>query len=242
MLVAFFGTPWLPPMNAWYSGLIPYPYLLPSQFLIIALYGKICLDFTRGEGFFVRTRPMFGQGVRLFGYLYLASMMVRYIIHMSLYPGSLVRRHHSHRFSLYSRELHHSLWALPQNSLTKPLGAHIPYAYSGTDNDVDRLRSGPALCSLCQAIMEGGRRLGTAQCGELGSRHGLSRRGLSGRRNIPWVFEFARAVYPALALEDNGLHDWIGQLFLVCGRVVRFSDWNSTQMVHDRSVAPTRGI
>ena len=86
MLVAFVGISWLPPMEAWYSGLMPYPYLLPSQFLIIALYSKVCLDFTRGAGFFVRPRPVFGRGVLVFGYLYLASMIVRYIIRMSLYP------------------------------------------------------------------------------------------------------------------------------------------------------------
>ncbi|WP_455388257.1 hypothetical protein [Petrachloros mirabilis] len=86
MLVAFVGVSWLPPMEAWYSGLMPYPYLLPSQLLIIALYSKVCLDFTRGEGFFVRTRPMFGRGILTFGYTYLAAMIVRYLVHMSLYP------------------------------------------------------------------------------------------------------------------------------------------------------------
>ena len=86
MLVAIVGVSWLPPMESWYSGLMPYPYLWPSQFLIIALYSKVCLDFTRGEGFFVRSRPVFGRGVLVFGYLYLASMIVRYIIRMSLYP------------------------------------------------------------------------------------------------------------------------------------------------------------
>jgi hypothetical protein len=86
MLVAFVGVSWLPPMESWYSGLMPYSYLLPSQFLIIALYSKVCLDFTRGEGFFVRPRPVFGRGVLVFGYLYLASMIVRYIIRMSFYP------------------------------------------------------------------------------------------------------------------------------------------------------------
>ena len=86
MLVAFAGVSWLPPMEAWYSGLMPYPYLLPSQFLIIALYSKVCLDFTRGEGFFVRSRPVFGRSVLVFGYLYLTAMIVRYIIRLSLYP------------------------------------------------------------------------------------------------------------------------------------------------------------
>ena len=86
MIVAFLGVSWLPPMEEWYSGLLPYPYLLPSQLLIIALYGKVCLDFSRGEGFFVRTRPVFGRGVLIFGCLYLAAMMLRYILRMTFHP------------------------------------------------------------------------------------------------------------------------------------------------------------
>lgn len=86
MLVAFVGVSWLPPMDSWYSGLMPYPYLLPSQFLIIALYSKVCVDFTRGHGFFVKPRAAFGRGVLVFGYFYFAAMVFRYIIRMSLYP------------------------------------------------------------------------------------------------------------------------------------------------------------
>lgn len=86
MFVAFVGVSWLPPMAAWYSGLMAYPYLLPSQFLIIALYGKVCLDFTRGDGFFVRSRPVFGRGVLVFGYVYFAAMVLRYVLRMYLHP------------------------------------------------------------------------------------------------------------------------------------------------------------
>jgi hypothetical protein len=88
MLVAFVGVPWLPPMEAWYSGLMPYPYLLPAQFLIMALYCKVCVDFTRGHGFFVRSRPVFGRGVLVFGYVYFASMVLRYILRMDLHPDA----------------------------------------------------------------------------------------------------------------------------------------------------------
>ena len=45
----------LPPMEHWYSGLMPYEYLLPAQIaLIVVLMTKICVDFTRRRGFFVR--------------------------------------------------------------------------------------------------------------------------------------------------------------------------------------------
>lgn len=86
MLAAFLGVAWLPPMEAWYSGLMPYPYLLPSQWLIILLYGKICLDFTRGDGFFVRPRPVFGREVLIFGYVYVVAMVLRYLLRMWLHP------------------------------------------------------------------------------------------------------------------------------------------------------------
>jgi len=77
VLVVFFGVTWLPAMEAWMSGLMPYRYLLPAQLVIIVVYGKICLDFTRGTGWFVRTRPAFGRGVLGFGYVYFAVMLLR---------------------------------------------------------------------------------------------------------------------------------------------------------------------
>ena len=86
LLVALGLAPFLPPMKEWFSGLIPYPGLLLSQILIIILYVKICIDFTRNHGFFVVPRRNLGRGLLIFGTLYLAAMVIRYIIRMSLYP------------------------------------------------------------------------------------------------------------------------------------------------------------
>ena len=86
IVVALYAPPFLPPMNEWYSGLIPYGPLVAAQLLIMGLYAKICADFTRGSGYFVHPRPIFGRGVLVFGYLYLASMVVRYVVRMTLYP------------------------------------------------------------------------------------------------------------------------------------------------------------
>lgn len=86
-LVAFLGVAWLPPMEQWYSGLMPYEYLLPSQVLIIVLMTKICVDFTRGRGFFVQPRRFFATGWLWFGWLYLAVMVVRYPVQKALDPG-----------------------------------------------------------------------------------------------------------------------------------------------------------
>lgn len=86
LLVVLDGAAWLPPMKEWYSGLLPYPELLPAQALIILVYGWICVDFTRGRGFWVSTRPFFGRGMLVFAYVYLAAMLVRYALRMVLVP------------------------------------------------------------------------------------------------------------------------------------------------------------
>jgi len=86
MLVAFAGVTFLPPMEEWYSGLLPYPYLLPTQFVIIFLFGKICFDLHRGHGFFAISRPRIGSFLRAFGTIYLVVMVIRYVMRMGLYP------------------------------------------------------------------------------------------------------------------------------------------------------------
>jgi hypothetical protein len=78
-LVAFWGVPWLPPMERWYSGLMPYPLLLPAQLAIIVLMARICSDFTRRWGFFVRPRRFFAVHWLWFGWIYLAGMMLRFL-------------------------------------------------------------------------------------------------------------------------------------------------------------------
>lgn len=85
-LVAFCGVTWLPPMERWYSGLMPYEYLLPSQVLILVLMARICVDFSRGSGFFVQRRRFFAVHWFWFGWLYFAVMVARYPIQALLHP------------------------------------------------------------------------------------------------------------------------------------------------------------
>jgi putative CocE/NonD family hydrolase len=86
ILVALFSVSFLPPMEEWFSGVISYPPLLVSQFLIILLFGKICLDYTRGRGYFTQPRPVLGTWLTVIGSTYLAVMIIRYVMRMSLYP------------------------------------------------------------------------------------------------------------------------------------------------------------
>ena len=79
VLVAFFDVRFLPPMDAWYSGLMPYEYLLPSQIVLIALMTKICVDFTRQQGWFFERKRVLATEWLWFGYVYLAVMIARAI-------------------------------------------------------------------------------------------------------------------------------------------------------------------
>ena len=76
----------LPPMKEWFSGLIPYPWLLAIQIVVIIILGKVCLDFSRRRGFFVTPRRRLGKGLLIFGFVYLTSMILRYILRMAFHP------------------------------------------------------------------------------------------------------------------------------------------------------------
>jgi hypothetical protein len=80
VLVAFFDVTWLPPMERWHSGLMPYGVLLFFQILIIALMLTICVDFTRGRGFFVQPRRFFSVHWVWFAWTYLGVMLARFFI------------------------------------------------------------------------------------------------------------------------------------------------------------------
>src|SRR5207247_11201637 len=85
-LVAAFAVPFLPPMKQWYSGVIPYPILLPVQILIIFLLAKVATDFTRRRGFFVVPRRTMGRLLQWLRYLHCGRMAVRSLLRMALHP------------------------------------------------------------------------------------------------------------------------------------------------------------
>ena len=79
-LVAFFGVHWLPAMDAWLSGLLPYPVLLPVQLAILVAQFRIDRDLWRGRGFFARRRPGASRALQWFACVYALSMVVRFAI------------------------------------------------------------------------------------------------------------------------------------------------------------------
>ena len=85
VLVAFFKVDFLPPMTEWYSGLIPYPVLLPIQIVILIVQAKVSRDIWRDSGFFAIRRPRGGRIICWLSFVYFAGMVLRYVLTMSLH-------------------------------------------------------------------------------------------------------------------------------------------------------------
>ncbi|WP_339749338.1 CocE/NonD family hydrolase [uncultured Rubinisphaera sp.] len=77
----------LPPSPEWFSGLIPYPWLLASQVLILILMARINLGVAREWTWYASQRPTLGRTLLFLGTVYLITMLIRYAIRMSLYPA-----------------------------------------------------------------------------------------------------------------------------------------------------------
>jgi hypothetical protein len=85
-LVAQFGVTWLPAMEHWHSGLIPYSTLLTIQLLMLIVMLKITRDIWRGTGFFALVRPSWSRFLICFSAIYAGSMALRYALTMTFYP------------------------------------------------------------------------------------------------------------------------------------------------------------
>ena len=86
LIVATRAPRWLPPMEQWQSGLLPYSVLVAGQAIVLTLMIWISWDFSRGEGFWVRPRPTLGLAALWWSYLYFGAMVIRYIVRMARRP------------------------------------------------------------------------------------------------------------------------------------------------------------
>ena len=80
VLVAFLHVDFLPPMSSWYSGVLPYPLLLPIQIVILAVQITIDIGVWRGHDAVLRSRPRAGRVLQWLSYLYAGSMLVRLVV------------------------------------------------------------------------------------------------------------------------------------------------------------------
>lgn len=86
VLVVLAQPRWLPPMKDWYSGLLPYRFLLPSQIAIIVLMVMMIRQVVIGP----IPNDRLAMGVLGFATVYALSMFVRFVI--------LRRRHPDYRW------------------------------------------------------------------------------------------------------------------------------------------------
>src|SRR5688572_13791404 len=107
LLVVGGVAPFLPPMEEWQSGLLPYPLLLASQIAIVAVLATVCIQFSRGAGYFVRPHSWLATPLWILAWIYALGMVVRYAMlrrdlipvtfHIVLASFLLVVAHHHRR-------------------------------------------------------------------------------------------------------------------------------------------------
>jgi hypothetical protein len=77
ILAATIRPRWLPPMARWYSGVMPYRYLLPAQLVIIGLMTAMIVAVSREAGALGGPRASLGVAALWASYVYAAGMVWR---------------------------------------------------------------------------------------------------------------------------------------------------------------------
>ena len=87
MLVVWRAPRWLPANEHWYSGLMPYRYLLPSQLALLAVMIVITANVYSGRGIFAQDWwGVAAPYLAVLSWIYFGSMVVRYILTMWFRP------------------------------------------------------------------------------------------------------------------------------------------------------------
>ncbi|QIF03532.1 hypothetical protein [Roseimicrobium sp. ORNL1] len=80
------GAPMLPEWKEWYSGLLPYPWLVLSQLLLLMFMTVVNVDTARRSGHFCVVSATVRWRLNLFAALYAGSMVFRYTYRMITMP------------------------------------------------------------------------------------------------------------------------------------------------------------
>jgi hypothetical protein len=86
LLVARRRRSWLPPMEQWQSGLLPYPALLASQGVILAAQTALNLQSMHRKSPLGVPHPRTGRIIRALSLVYFGSMLFRYAYAMRRFP------------------------------------------------------------------------------------------------------------------------------------------------------------
>jgi hypothetical protein len=74
---------WLPTMDAWFSGLLPYPLLLPVQIGILMLMAVVAWNPRVRRGLFAQANPRAAFALRAFAFVYFLVMAVRLAVNVN---------------------------------------------------------------------------------------------------------------------------------------------------------------
>jgi len=88
VFVVHYEPSWLPPMKEWYSGLIPYPILLPIQIILIIFMTKVSWDNANQNGYFYVTAIKTKRILAAVSLIYFLIMLTRYVLSMVLVPDN----------------------------------------------------------------------------------------------------------------------------------------------------------
>ena len=87
IVAATIAPPWLPPMRRWYSGLMPYRYLLPTQIVFLVVMAVMTLSIARRSAPLGTMAPAVGTWIIWASYAYALGMVVRSVRYASTPPG-----------------------------------------------------------------------------------------------------------------------------------------------------------
>lgn len=86
LVVALSAVDFLPPMHAWYSGLLPYAVLLPVQVVILIAQFQISRELWLGRGWLTLNRPKLGRILAWFSLIYFFVMLARLVVTRVVLP------------------------------------------------------------------------------------------------------------------------------------------------------------
>lgn len=84
--VGLYSPRWLPPWSEWYSGVLPYPLLLPTQILLLMWMTLVTYDNSRCAGAFWVGSNVVRRRLRFVAAAYAGVMLLRYVLTMALKP------------------------------------------------------------------------------------------------------------------------------------------------------------
>lgn len=87
VLAATVAPPWLPPMQRWYSGLMPYRYLLPTQIVFLLIMSVTTLSVARQSPPLGVPSPGVATWIIWASYAYALGMVVRSVRYVLTPPA-----------------------------------------------------------------------------------------------------------------------------------------------------------